>query len=250
MNYLAHLYFAEDSPESRVGNLMADFVRGPVDRQPYDGAVMRGMRSHVAVDRYTDGHEVVRASKALVSPSRRRFAGIIVDVCYDHFLARNWPEFSDEPLSAFIDRTYGSLLEYRGEMPPVLSRVIQHMVKHDWLRGYREASGIARALDGLSMRIRRPNTLAGSVEELEANYGEMEGHFLRFFPDLVRHMAHWSGRTHEGAPVGPNGAGREGVEVKPAGATHEETPVGPNGAGREGVEVKPAGTTHEGARGR
>ncbi len=188
MNYLAHLYFAEDSPESRVGNLMVDFVRGPVDRQPYNGDIMRGMRSHVAVDRYTDGHDVVRESKALISNSRRRFAGIIVDVCYDHFLARNWPDFSDQPLSAFIDRTYSSFRAYRGELPPVMSRVIRHMVEHDWLRGYREVSGIGRALNGLSTRLRRPNKLAGSVEELEANYGEMEGQFLRFFPDLIRHM--------------------------------------------------------------
>jgi len=188
MNFLAHLYFAEDTPESRVGNLMADFVRGPVDRQPYNGAVMQGMRSHVAVDRFTDGHDVVSESKALISRRRRRFAGIIVDVCYDHFLARNWPNFSDVPLTEFIDRTYGSLRDYGGEMPPVMTRVIRHMMEHDWLRGYHETSGVGRALNGLSMRLRRPNTLAGSVEELEANYGEMEGHFLRFFPDLVRHM--------------------------------------------------------------
>ncbi len=188
MNFLAHLYFAEDTPESRVGNLMADFVRGPVDRQPYNGAVMQGMRSHVAVDRFTDSHDVVRESKALISSGRRRFAGIIVDVCYDHFLARNWSNFSDVPLTEFIDRTYGSLRDYRGEMPPVMTRVIRHMVEHDWLQGYHETSGVGRALNGLSMRLRRPNTLAGSVEELEANYGEMEGHFLRFFPDLVRHM--------------------------------------------------------------
>ena len=188
MNYLAHLYFADDTPESRVGNLMADFVRGPVDRQPYGGAVMQGMQSHVAVDRFTDDHDVVRESKALISRRRRRFAGIIVDICYDHFLARHWSIFSDVPLSLFIERTYGSFRDYRGELPPVMLRVVRHMVEHDWLRGYRELSGIGRALDGLSMRIRRPNTLAGSVEELKENYGEMEQHFLSFFPDLVRHM--------------------------------------------------------------
>ena len=235
MNYLAHLYFAEDTPESCVGNLMADFVRGPVDRQPYNGAVMQGMRSHVAVDRYTDGHDVVRESKALISPSRRRFAGIIVDICYDHYLARHWTEFSDEPLSAFIERTYGSLSAYRGDMPPVLSRVIRHMVKHDWLNGYREIAGIGRALDGLSMRIRRPNTLAGSVEELETNYDEMEGHFLRFFPDLVRHMETGPGETREGAEPEPAGATNEEARPEPAGATHSE------------VRPEPAVTTHEGA---
>lgn len=238
MNYLAHLYFAEDTPESRVGNLMADFVRGPVDRQPYNGAVMRGMRSHVAVDRYTDGHDVVRESKALISPARRRFAGIIVDICYDHYLARNWTDFSAESLAAFIERTYGSLSAYRGDMPPVLSRVIRHMVKHDWLHGYREVAGIGRALDGLSMRIRRPNTLAGSVEELEANYDEMEGHFLRFFPDLVRHMETGPDRTHDGTRPGPAGATKEEARQEPTGATREE------------ARQTQACTTHEGAGGR
>ena len=238
MNYLAHLYFAEDTPESRVGNLMADFVRGPVDRQPYNGAVMRGMRSHVAVDRYTDGHDVVRESKTLISPSRRRFAGIIVDICYDHFLARNWPRFSDEPLTAFIERTYGSLGAYRGEMPPVLARVIKHMVQHDWLHGYLEIAAIGRALDGLSMRIRRPNTLAGSVEELETNYDEMEGHFLRFFPDLVRHMETGPGQIREGARSGPAVTTQEGTQPGPAGTTLAK------------ARPKPAGTTHERAGGR
>lgn len=234
MNYLAHLYFAEDTPESRVGNLMADFVRGPVDRQPYNGAVMRGMRSHVAVDRYTDGHDVVRESKALISSRRRRFAGIIVDICYDHFLARNWPRFSDEPLSAFIERTYGSLSAYRGDMPPVLSRVIRHMVRHDWLHGYREIAGIGRVLDGLSMRIRRPNTLAGSVEELEANYDEMDEHFLRFFPDLVRHMETGPGQIREETRPGPADKTRNEAQLKPTGTKHTE------------ARPKPAGTTNEG----
>lgn len=234
MNYLAHLYFAEDTPESCVGNLMADFVRGPVDRQPYNGAVMRGMRSHVAVDRYTDSHDVVRESKALISPTRRRFSGIIVDICYDHFLARNWPRFSDEPLSAFIERSYQSLSDYRGDMPPVLARVIRHMVKHDWLQGYRETAGIGRALDGLSMRLRRSNTLAGSVEELEANYDEMEGQFLRFFPDLVRHMETGPGQIREAARPGPAGTTRMVTRSKPAGTTHEV------------ARPKPADSAHEG----
>ena len=65
MNYLAHLFFAEDTSESRVGNLMVDFVRGPVQRQPYSDEIMRAMRRHVAVDRFTDEHKVVHASKSL-----------------------------------------------------------------------------------------------------------------------------------------------------------------------------------------
>jgi len=62
------------------------------------------------------------------------------------------------------------------------------MIEHDWLQGYQELSGIGRTLDGLSTRIRKPNTLVGSLEELKDNYGEMEEQFLRFFPELIQHM--------------------------------------------------------------
>ena len=78
MNYLAHLYFAEDTPESRVGNLMPDFTKGPVEAQSFCAGVMRGMQTHCAVDRFTDHHPVFARSRTLISPDRRRFAGIIV----------------------------------------------------------------------------------------------------------------------------------------------------------------------------
>ena len=188
MNYLAHLFFAEDTSESRVGNLMVDFVRGPVQRQPYSDEIMRAMRRHVAVDRFTDEHKVVHASKSLISRSRRRFAGIIVDVCYDHFLANHWSDFSKMELSVFVERNYESFRNYRGQLPSAMSRTISRMIEHDWLQGYQELSVIGRTLDGLSTRIRKPNTLVGSLEELKDNYGEMEEQFLRFFPELIQHM--------------------------------------------------------------
>lgn len=188
MNYLAHLYFADETPESRVGNLMPDFMKGPVEAQPYGPAVKRGMHTHCEVDRFTDSHEIFACSKALISPARRRFAGIIVDVCYDHFLTQHWTRFSETPLPEFTDQVYRSFEAYTGDAPPLLQRVMRLMAEHDWLQGYAETAGVGRALDGLSGRIKRTNTLRGAVEELDSQYDAMEQHFLDFFPDLIRHM--------------------------------------------------------------
>lgn len=187
MNYLAHLYFAENSTESRLGVIMADFVKGPLGACPYSPAIVEGIENHRMVDRFADGHPAVQASKRLVSPERRRFAGIIVDMCHDHFLAMHWNRYADLELSAFIERAYAALRGYQGTLPERLERMLHYMIEQDWLRSYRTTAGIGRALDGISSRIKRENTLRGGVEELERNYQALETHFLRFFPELIQH---------------------------------------------------------------
>ena len=188
MNYLAHLYFSDATPESRVGNLMPDFVKGPARRQPCCAGVIQGMHTHYEVDRFTDSHAVVGQSKRLISPIRRRYAGIIVDVCYDYFLVRHWSVFSETPLPEFADQVYSSFRDYTGDAPPLMQRVLRLMAEQDWLQGYGTTTGIGRALDGLSGHIKRANTLRGAVEEMEIHCDTMDRHFLDFFPDLIRHI--------------------------------------------------------------
>ena len=112
MNYLAHLYLSEDSPESLLGSIMGDFVKGTIgDRYPLK--IKRGIKLHRKIDTYTDSHPTTRASRSLYSPARRRFAGIIVDLCYDHFLYRHWSEFTDVAIDQFICRIYDILIAHR-----------------------------------------------------------------------------------------------------------------------------------------
>jgi acyl carrier protein phosphodiesterase len=192
MNYLAHLYFSKNTPESRLGNIMADFVKGTLDTCPYSPAIVEGIKNHRAVDRFTDTHHVVHVCKQLVSPHRRRFAGIIVDVCYDHFLAIHWDKYSPIELPAFIKQTYTSIQQYSGDMPDRLRHVLHYMIEHDWLLTYQTKAGVDRALNGISSYIKRENTLKGGIEELEQNYQAMERSFLDFFPDLVEYMGKWA----------------------------------------------------------
>src|ERR1051325_10142199 len=103
MNYLAHLFLAEDDPESLLGNLLGDFVKG-AKKDDYPDSIRRGIELHRKVDRFTDAHRVVRSSLSLISPARRRFAGVLVDIFYDHLLAKDWQIYSSVPLATFSQK--------------------------------------------------------------------------------------------------------------------------------------------------
>jgi acyl carrier protein phosphodiesterase len=185
MNYLAHLFLAGPEPEALLGALMGDFVKGVLD-QRYPAAVTRALALHRRIDTFTDAHPVTAASRARISPERRRFAGIIVDVSYDHFLARHWGEHAHEPLDAFTARVYALLEQHDALLPERLRLIAPRMAQADWLASYAQVESIHAALDRMSLRLKRENRLAGAGAELEANYAALEADFRAFFPDLVR----------------------------------------------------------------
>ena len=183
MNYLAHLFLAERTADGLLGSLLGDFVKGRPDPQ-FPTAVRRGIALHRRIDSYTDAHPLHRESRNRIAGARRRYAGIIVDVCYDHFLCRHWSEYTSESLDALVDRVYGILDAHRDRLPGRLRSIAPRMIADDWLRSYRDLDNVGRALDGISRRIPRANPLAGAVAELEANYAGLAEDFHRFFPDL------------------------------------------------------------------
>lgn len=201
MNHLAHLFLAQPTIESRVGNLLGDFARG-VDLEALPVAVQRGVKNHWAVDTYTDQHPEVRASKALFSSRRRRFAGIALDVLYDHFLIAHWADFADHRRNAFVDDVYADLEQGQGLMPGKMARVVERMIRHDWFTAYADLQQIGFALDRVAERIRFRNNFEGAVEEIETHYEELEAGFLRFFPDLVTHVKNQAIEVPEGGLSG------------------------------------------------
>ena len=188
VNYLAHLFLSGSTAEAFIGGLLGDFVKGAID-DSYSVRVGKGISLHRKIDRYTDDHEVVAASRRLISKQRRRFAGIMVDVFYDHFLARHWSRYAVMSLDEFTHGVYAILLQHHQDFPPRLQTIVPRMVHDDWLGSYRELWRVGAALDGISRRLRRSNTLAGGLSELEANYVRFEGYFLAFFPQLMRHVS-------------------------------------------------------------
>lgn len=188
MNYLAHCLLSHETPAAVLGGMLGDFVKGALDGR-FDSPIKEGIVLHRKIDSYTDAHSVVLASKKLVSRQRRRYAGIMVDIFYDHFLARHWAEFSVTPLPDFTRRIYGVLNQHREFLPGRLQHILPYMAGDDWLGSYAELWAVDAALNGMSKRIKRENGLVNSVEELRANYAQLEDHFLHFFPDLVQYVS-------------------------------------------------------------
>jgi len=187
MNYFAHLFLAQPNAESCFGNLLGDF-RKNVDVNALPEAVQKGIENHYLVDRYTDAHPLTISSKQLFSKQRRRFAGIAIDVLYDHFLIKHWTSYSTQPLDNFKQDVFNHLLSQQQYMPERMQKTVSHMVKHDWFAQYESLTGIERALDNIAKRIRFKNGFHGCMQEIDFHLSTIEERFLVFFPELISHV--------------------------------------------------------------
>jgi acyl carrier protein phosphodiesterase len=187
MNYLAHIFLAADSPESRLGNLLGDFRKG-LDLATLPSAIVDGIQQHQRVDIFTDTHPIVRQAKLLVQVDRRRFAGIFLDVFYDHYLSVHWSQYSPVPLRLFIDRFYDILISHQTLLPEPLQRSIPYIIDQDWLGCYGTTDGIALTLRRMSKRMRRTNPMADGILDLLEHYEAFDRSFLEFFPDLINYV--------------------------------------------------------------
>src|SRR3972149_12107538 len=169
MNYLAHLYLADDSPGSLIGSLLGDFVKGTLDNA-YDEEITRGILIYRRIDSFSDSHEQVLESKRLISPKRRRFSGIIIDVSFDHSLARSWSEYSNEELADFTRKVYVLLSKYSHILPYKPRSIIPKMIEEDWLGSYQYIEGIGQIMDRVSRRLTRGGGRAGADKQLDTNY--------------------------------------------------------------------------------
>lgn len=193
MNYLAHLYLADPTPESLMGNLMADLVKG-CDLSHLTLGVEQGVRLHRRVDSFTDSHPVVQRSIRRISARWGWYSGILMDVYFDHILAMKWNRWSDVPLRTFVDRIHGSLTQSIDLAPEGGREMIGKLIETDRLYSYSTAEGIHEALFHLSRRIRermpeRDVHLEQAMPDLQANLPALTEDFEFFFPDLIRHVA-------------------------------------------------------------
>ena len=187
MNYLAHLYLSQDNGFSMAGNLMADFLKH-VELSEQPKSILRGIENHRATDKFTDSHALVLGLKQHFNPDFRRFVPIMLDVSFDHMLAKHWMDFHDEPLTQFTQQAYEKLEDASQHMPDIMLNRIRGMAKRDWLGAYIELGTVDKTLQAISNRIRFENSLDMSFSEVVDQYDRIEESFLSFFPELVDHI--------------------------------------------------------------
>lgn len=185
MNWLAHLRLAPAEPLVRIGNLAGDFVRG-VDTKSLHPELQRGIEQHRAIDRFVDAHDVCRRARARFAEQNRRFAGVALDVFFDHFLARDWHRYGEgRELAAFVTDVHAAMHRHRDLLPPDLARLNDRMAEDSWLTMYDTIDGIERVLRAMARRFRRRSPLATITSELRANYAAFESDFAELWPELL-----------------------------------------------------------------
>lgn len=229
MNFLAHAVLAGDDAADRIGGLLGDFVKGPLPAG-LPPALASGVALHRAIDGFADHHPAFLASRARIGARRRRVAGALVDLFYDHLLARDWGEWEDwadggsacagnalrartdrtdnprrradisdkpsgrtaESLPAYAAGLYAALPAYLPALPAPAREVAERMRQQDWLTSYRDPEAVARAIDRMSIhRMKRANPLAGGFEEFLADPQGFAADFRAFLPDALAFAARW-----------------------------------------------------------
>ncbi len=187
MNFLAHIYLSDNSDEIMIGNFIADSIRGNhFEHLPY--GIIKGIKLHRSIDEYTDQHLVVRQSIHRLQPTFNRYAGIISDIFYDYFLAKNWSTYSNTSLAQFSQKFYLLLEENYALLPLEIQQILPNMIKNNWLINYGNKEGIKRTLEGMNFRIGNKIDLTQAMLILEENENDFASDFAQFFPDLINHV--------------------------------------------------------------
>jgi len=190
MNFLAHALLAGDDPALIVGGVVGDWIKGPLPGVlPPDLA--RGVALHRAIDSHAETHPAFNASRARVSAARRRYAGVLVDIYYDHLLARDWSRHDGRALGDYCVGIYRQITCRLDELPATARDPLRRMAEQGWLESYATIDGIADVLERMSRRARRPNPLAGGEAELAADQDGFAADFGHWLPDARAFAAGW-----------------------------------------------------------
>ena len=184
MNYLAHIYLSGDNNLVTIGNFIADGIKGK-DYKKYSRDIQIGILLHRNIDTFTDAHKTVRLSTKRLHENYGHYSGVIVDILYDHFLAKNWSLYSDIPLKEYTDTFYDSLEAHYNILPSRIQKMMPYMLSDNWLLSYASIDGISRVLDGMNRRTKNRSGMDKAVNELELFYKEFETEFSSFFDELI-----------------------------------------------------------------
>lgn len=165
---------------------MADGIHGKhFENFPLE--VQKGIILHRGIDTFSDAHLVFRKSTKRLHQNYHHYSGVIVDVFYDHFLAKNWSNYSDEKLDEFVERFYQSLHNNYDILTERTKTIMPYMIQHNWLVSYQTIEGINRILTQMDSRTNNQSRMRFATQELSEFYSEFEYEFTDFFEELRTH---------------------------------------------------------------
>ena len=188
MNCLAHLYLSGEDPDLKMGNFMADHIKGKAINDLPE-SVRKGVILHRKIDQFTDNHPVVELSKISLRPQFRKYAPVITDIFYDHFLAKNWNQYASVSLPIYAEEFYKLSSYYTAIMPQRTTHMLRYMIANNWLVSYGTLDGIHSVLTGMSKRTAFHSGMEHAAEFLQGRYPEFEEEFSLFFEELTKYVS-------------------------------------------------------------
>ncbi len=183
MNFLAHIYLSGDNELVRIGNFMADGIRGK-EYESFPPEVQKGILLHRAIDTFTDSHQIFRLGTKRLHPKYHHYAGVVMDMFYDHFLAKNWKSYSADKLEDYAESFYRSLENNSDILSEKTKALLPIMKAHNWLVSYATIDGLARILSNMDRRTGNESKMAAATEDLLQHYHEYELEFTYFFKEI------------------------------------------------------------------
>ncbi len=192
MNFLAHLHLADNSNTNLGANLAGDFAKGGITEHPK--SIQQGIWLHRQIDSLTDSHELTKELKAAFPASLQRAAPILIDLSFDHMLAKYWDEYHHKPLSKFAQQAYQTL-DNTPDLPEELRNIIPKMRSENWLIGYETRRGLNQTIQSVTKRVSKPEIFKGAIETVEKMDTDIEIAFRTFYPQLMAYTRIWTRQT-------------------------------------------------------
>lgn len=183
MNFLAHIYLSGDNDFIKIGNFMADGIRG-TNYSHYPADIQKGILLHRAIDTFTDAHPVFRKSKHRLHQNYGHYSGVITDILYDHFLAKNWTNYSNTPLDSYAQSFYTILKENYTLLNEKTQQMLPYMIGRNWLVNYATIEGLTTTLFQMDHRTKNRVHMQNAIVELQRYQLEFEEEFTLFFKEL------------------------------------------------------------------
>ncbi|GAB7088631.1 acyl carrier protein phosphodiesterase [Marinifilum fragile] len=188
MNFLAHLYLSGDSEKVRVGNFIGDYVKGK-NYEKYHPEIQKGIILHRNIDHFTDKHPLVLDSSKKLKEGYRRYSGVVVDLIFDHFLAKYWQDYHTLPIKDFVTNSHEALIKNYLLLPNKVKLFLPFLIQSRRLESYANIDGLQTALDIMARRTSLPDNSVYAIKSLEDNYSDFENKFKLFMKDILKYVS-------------------------------------------------------------
>jgi acyl carrier protein phosphodiesterase len=183
LNYLAHAYLSFGHPEILVGNLVSDFVKGK-KKFDFPEGIQKGIALHRSIDNFTDTHAATKEAKEVFRAHYRLYSGAFVDVVYDHFLATDENEFTQQSLFDLSQQVYADIDRHTAWLPERFARFFPYMKSQNWLFNYQASLWVARSMEGVVRRSTYLTESGTAYQLFEQHYQLLQQCYRQFWKDM------------------------------------------------------------------